>query len=52
MRTPERDPIGFDPWAWVQRLRDVNETSQFDPVHKVVIEHALRDLQNLLGPDR
>lgn len=44
----ERDPIGFDPAAWVQRLRDVNDSSQFKPVEKIIIEHALRDLQTML----
>lgn len=36
--------VGFDPIAWVDRLREVNRGSQFHIVEKSIIEAALRDL--------
>jgi hypothetical protein len=44
----ERDPIGFDPVRWVQRLRDVNGSSQFEPAAKMLIESRLNELQHEL----
>lgn len=45
----EKDYIGFDPAAWIERLRDVNATSQFAPEAKRVIEDQLRNLQMTLA---
>lgn len=41
----ERNHIGFDPVRWVERLRDVNGSSQFAQAAKDHIEMKLRDLQ-------
>lgn len=45
----EKDYIGFDPVAWVERLCDVNSTSQFKPEAKDEIEKHLRHLQIALS---
>lgn len=43
--TKSKDPIGFDPVAWIQRLRDVNDSSQFQQEAKDLIEDRLSVLQ-------
>jgi len=35
------DRIGFDPLRWVERLRDVNLSSEFTPKQKMLIERHL-----------
>lgn len=51
--TPTRKPpIGFDPVAWVSRLRDVNEGSQFSENARALIEQRLKELQRLLDVNR
>lgn len=38
-----KDYIGFDPVRWIERLREVNESSQFNEKDKALIEgHLLR----------
>lgn len=44
----DKDAIGFDPVKWVQRLRDVNDGSQFKPDSKYIIDQRLSDLQREL----
>lgn len=44
----EKDYIGFDPVAWVERLREVNRSSQFLEKDKAVISAALYQLQQNL----
>lgn len=40
-----RDYIGFDPVAWVDRLREVNRGSQFPEPDKKIIEAELAQLK-------
>lgn len=44
----ERDPIGFDPFAWVDRLADVNDGSAFPAEAKAIIESGLITLRERL----
>lgn len=48
----EKDHIGFDPIKWIERLRDVNQGSQFNSFDRPVIEAALLDLQAKLEASR
>ncbi len=45
MTERERDYIGFDPVAWVERLIEVNRGSQFLAKDKAVISAALSALK-------
>lgn len=36
--------VGFDPCRWVERLRDVNASSQFTAEQRALIERSLLDL--------
>lgn len=45
----EKDYIGFDPVAWIERLREVNRGSQFPDHAKKEIETAFRQLQEYLA---
>lgn len=44
----ETDPIGFDPVAWVERLMDVNEGSQFQIAQRDHIGRVLTALRTQL----
>lgn len=41
----ECDYIGFDPVAWVSRLEDVNDRSQFTDAQKRIIARGLTSLR-------
>lgn len=43
-----KDYIGFDPARWIERLREVNRTSQFPSHAKTLIEEIFRKLQKQL----
>lgn len=51
MADNSHDYIGPDPLVWIDRLRAVNETSQFKPQERDLIDNALsvlqRDLQKM-----
>lgn len=42
-----KDYIGFDPVRWIERLREVNESSQFNEKDKALIEGHLLELGTL-----
>lgn len=44
----ERDPIGFDPIVWVERLAAVNDGSQFTAEQKGIISCNLATLREHL----
>lgn len=43
-----KDYIGFDPVHRIERLREVNESSQFDEKDKALIEGHLLELEDKL----
>lgn len=45
MAEREKDYIGFDPVAWVERLQEVNRGSKFLAKDKAVISTALASLK-------
>lgn len=48
----ERDHIGLDPVAWVDRLLEVARGSDFDVYEKAIIEHHLSELRAELNSYR
>lgn len=44
-RVEEADHIGYDPVAWVERLREVAAGSKFHPDDKATIDQSLNTLR-------
>lgn len=51
MMPDEKDYIGPDPLVWVQRLLDVNDSSQFTKRQKYIVRCYLIDLKRELESD-
>lgn len=45
MAKQDKDYIGFDPVAWIDRLREVNRGSQFPEAAKTIIDYELSQLR-------
>jgi hypothetical protein len=48
MAKPDKDYIGFDPIAWLDRLREVNRGSQFPEAAKTIINYELTIARDLV----